>query len=177
LTDDRQNEVFRIERESFDGIEKCLEVWLKRALGLEASLFVDIAVDRSDNVVAYCVWTVTREDLADYELLSVLSLAVAPESRGQGIGAKMLKWAEEKGKLRFPRASHITLHVRVDNDSALRLYERCGFTVKSHMPDFYDNADGYCMAKSLDVAGAWRPIQTEASMNFIKLYRQHAAAQ
>lgn len=56
----------------------------------------------------------------------LVSLWVRPSARGQGVGQVLVKaavrWARERG---YPALS---LWVTDTNDSARRLYERCGFT-------------------------------------------------
>jgi ribosomal protein S18 acetylase RimI-like enzyme len=53
-----------------------------------------------------------------------LAMAVLPDHRGQGIGTHLLMQVLEMAKAHFPAVS---LNVRADNSSAVRLYERAGF--------------------------------------------------
>ncbi len=55
----------------------------------------------------------------------LISMWVAPEHRGEGVGDALVRavveWAAEKG------ATEVALTVRVGNASAIDLYRRCGF--------------------------------------------------
>ena len=52
----------------------------------------------------------------------IATLGVLPEYRGQGIGAALLAACE--GRLAMPR---VRLCVRISNQPAIRLYDRCGY--------------------------------------------------
>jgi ribosomal-protein-alanine N-acetyltransferase len=70
--------------------------------------------------------------LAECELEFVF---VSPEARRQGIGRTLMQtvfaWARDLG------AKEIRLEVRESNMRALRLYERCGFTIAGRRPGYY----------------------------------------
>jgi GNAT superfamily N-acetyltransferase len=55
----------------------------------------------------------------------LIAMFVTPGARGRGIGAKLvdaqLAWARAEG------FAYVRLMVNLDQGSALRLYERCGF--------------------------------------------------
>jgi ribosomal protein S18 acetylase RimI-like enzyme len=59
--------------------------------------------------------------------VELISMWVAPEARGQGVGEALIeavvRWAIDEG------ATHVTLSVKADNAAAIRLYERAGFTM------------------------------------------------
>jgi ribosomal protein S18 acetylase RimI-like enzyme len=52
-------------------------------------------------------------------------LATFPEFRGQGIGARLLALAEERGRAQGAKAASII--VASENGNAMRLYDRCGY--------------------------------------------------
>jgi [ribosomal protein S18]-alanine N-acetyltransferase len=60
---------------------------------------------------------------------------VATQARGQGIGRTLvrtvLEWAADRG------AEEIRLELRASNIRALRLYQRCGFTMAGSRPGYY----------------------------------------
>jgi ribosomal protein S18 acetylase RimI-like enzyme len=60
------------------------------------------------------------------ERVALVSLWVAPESRGRGLGSalveRVVEWAEDRG------ADAVTLWVNEENAAAVGLYERAGFT-------------------------------------------------
>lgn len=63
----------------------------------------------------------------------VASIAVAPEARGQGLGAGLLSFAEERYR---NRARHIFLCVSAFNHRARKLYERLGYQAVGELPDY-----------------------------------------
>ena len=52
------------------------------------------------------------------------SIAIAPEFRGQGLGTRLVAFAEDVFR---PRSRHMFLCVSSFNEAALRLYERLGY--------------------------------------------------
>ena len=70
----------------------------------------------------------------------ILSLAVAPLARRRGVGAALL------GHLIAQRDAQnigaIWLEVATDNMAAIRLYEKIGFIVSGHRPDYYRRPGG-----------------------------------
>jgi [ribosomal protein S18]-alanine N-acetyltransferase len=62
---------------------------------------------------------------APYEAY-VQTMAVAPDQRRRGLGQQLLTALLDEAARRS--CPHVDLEVRADNDSAIRLYERNGFT-------------------------------------------------
>ena len=56
----------------------------------------------------------------------IYSLSVAPQARGQGIGTQLLDAID--GRLADLGINDVTISAMVENESALRLYQRRGFT-------------------------------------------------
>ena len=63
----------------------------------------------------------------------VASVAVAPESRGKGLGARLLGFVEDRYR---GRARHIFLLVSSFNPRARKLYERLGYTAVAELKDY-----------------------------------------
>ncbi len=55
------------------------------------------------------------------------SLAVLPELQGQGIGTRLLSWAESKAQLQG--LDRISLTVEIGNEQATSLYEHLGYQI------------------------------------------------
>jgi [ribosomal protein S18]-alanine N-acetyltransferase len=70
----------------------------------------------------------------------VLSIAVAPDRRGEGISGRLLTTHREM--LRFERARMLFLEVEDSNAPALALYRRQGFAEVSRRDAYYRKADG-----------------------------------
>mmetsp|Transcript_122851 Transcript_122851/g.382475 ORF Transcript_122851/g.382475 Transcript_122851/m.382475 type:complete len:172 (+) Transcript_122851:721-1236(+) len=151
LTKDRHKAILQIERESFDGAKDDLRVWIAKSQRPRTDVFVDVAVDAGDAVVGFVVWSALEEEgPKGYQSVSVLLLAVALELRGQRIGERLLSWVRRRSQNMFPQAALMSLHVRTDNSSALRLYERFGFSPACVLDGFYGNCDAYYMVLGLD---------------------------
>ncbi|WP_053240337.1 ribosomal protein S18-alanine N-acetyltransferase [Pyrobaculum islandicum] len=75
----------------------------------------------------------------------IISIAVAPEYRGLGIGKMLLCTALKL--LTECKTSEVFLEVRVSNTPALRLYESAGFQLVEVLKNYYsDGEDGYRMS-------------------------------
>lgn len=58
------------------------------------------------------------------------NISVAEDSRGQGVGTLLMDYAKEQAKKN--NCNSISLYVTDENPRAKKLYEKHGFTVKSH---------------------------------------------
>jgi len=65
----------------------------------------------------------------------VQTIAVTPEHRGTGLGAALLAQLIDEALRRECR--HVMLEVAADNEAALRLYERHGFTRLAKRSNYY----------------------------------------
>jgi [ribosomal protein S18]-alanine N-acetyltransferase len=79
----------------------------------------------------------------------VVTIDVAPELRGVGLGGLLLRQAE--GQVRAAGVGRMGLHVAVDNDAAIRFYERLGYACVGVAKRFYREAglDGLIYIKEL----------------------------
>lgn len=82
-------------------------------------------------------FTLCRAAGPEVELLLV---AVAPASRRQGAGGRLLLRAQEDALARG--ASELFLEVREDNHAARQLYATRGFAEVGQRPDYYTGTDG-----------------------------------
>jgi ribosomal protein S18 acetylase RimI-like enzyme len=79
-------------------------------------------------------------------LANLISIAVAPEARGRGAASLLLSSTLRRLKLRG--VERLTLIVRKSNGSAIRFYERHGFTQLRRAPRYYeDGEDGLLMRR------------------------------
>lgn len=78
----------------------------------------------------------------------IYSIAIHPEARGRGLGGILAR--ELLQQLRERACTRIYLEVRTDNDPAIRLYTRLGFTLARTLPDYYaQNIHAYSMRMDL----------------------------
>jgi len=71
------------------------------------------------------------------DLARLYSIAVAHGARGRGVGEALLAAVEQAALRRGAR--RIRLEVRQDNASAMRLYERRGYTRFAERPGYYED--------------------------------------
>jgi [ribosomal protein S18]-alanine N-acetyltransferase len=88
---------------------------------------------RGDRVVGYA-----GLDLGG-EVADVMTLAVAPEDQGAGLGARLLRLLS--GRAQEAGAAYLMLEVRDDNAAAKGLYARAGFEVLSVRRRYYQPGD------------------------------------
>jgi ribosomal protein S18 acetylase RimI-like enzyme len=74
-------------------------------------------------------------------VLYLSSVSVIESHRGCGVGRRMLNHVMRIGR----RASHFSLHVRVSNEAAQRLYRRHGFTIAQRVHRYYHDEDAFYM--------------------------------
>jgi ribosomal-protein-alanine N-acetyltransferase len=91
---------------------------------------VAVAGDRVSGWAAGLVWLRGREPWG-----RIYALAVHPESRGQRLGPRLLDGMIQS--LRNRGAGRIFLEVRVDNRSAIRLYQSVGFQTCRLLHNYY----------------------------------------
>ncbi len=73
--------------------------------------------------------------LSVHQLGHVVTLDVAEENRGEGIGSALL--AELLRRFEAAFVAEVKLEVDMENDAAIAFYERFGFERKRRLPDYY----------------------------------------
>ncbi len=89
-------------------------------------------------------WTAEQGERVAY----IETIEVHPAWRGHGIGGALLERAEESARAAGARL--IGLHVRVDNDTAIRLYESRGYTQRGREEYYYAREPAFRYAKPLE---------------------------
>ncbi|MEZ5308656.1 MAG: ribosomal protein S18-alanine N-acetyltransferase [Pyrinomonadaceae bacterium] len=78
----------------------------------------------------------------------VTTVAVAPEHRKRGIGAKLMEYSERA--LRSKGLDSVVLEVRVSNYGAQNLYTSLGYVIIQKIQSYYsDGEDAFLMSKSI----------------------------
>jgi [ribosomal protein S18]-alanine N-acetyltransferase len=96
-------------------------------------------VAQSETVIGFVIaWTVRDEG-------EIATIAVSENARGQGIGEKLVRAALHESARRG--AATVFLEVRPHNQSARRLYEKCGFQVVGLRKNYYRDGDDAVLMK------------------------------
>lgn len=104
-----------------------------------------VAVDEHDRVDGYVTVLFNRGT----SLARLYSIAVAPSRSGRGVGRALLDAAEEAAA--EDGNALMRLEVRVDNLSARRFYEKCGYDPFAISTEYYeDGVDALRMEKALE---------------------------
>ncbi len=132
---------------------------LDRVLELEAELFGSAAWPRSVYLVELTLpgryYVAAEQDgvlvgyagIALAEDAEVMTIGVAHEHGGRGIGAELL--ADLLARAREARSRRVFLEVRESNDVAQRLYRRAGFEPVGTRPRYYGDEDAVVMRLTL----------------------------
>lgn len=137
----------RIHAQSFD--EAWSAVMLRRIVAMPGSFGLAARRNRQWSVAGFAL---LRAVAGECELLS---LAVAPEQRGFGLGALLLEGAIRQSAALG--AAKLFLEVAEDNTVARNLYHGYGFAPVGRRPDYYRRRDGSAAAAvtmSCDLAAA-----------------------
>lgn len=81
-------------------------------------------------------------------------LAVHPDWRGQGVGAQMIAWAEERI---FRQSPNVFLCVSSFNERAQRFYARLGYVRVGELPDFLTSGHAEIVLRK--TRGPWLSFQ------------------
>lgn len=101
---------------------------LREVLGREEFLYLTVC--EGDEVLGYGGVYFAADEA------NITNIAVRSSARRRGIGNRIVNAILTEAKRRG--ATTVYLEVRVGNDGARRLYERCGFTLAGVRRGFYD---------------------------------------
>ena len=79
----------------------------------------------------------------------ILTLDIIPEARRLGLGARLMQECEER--LQAGGCLQVFLETAVNNEAAIRLYQKLGYEILRTLPLYYPThaLDGYLMGKGL----------------------------
>ena len=109
-------------------------VMLRRILAMPGTFGIAARLSRPWTVSGFALLRIAADEC------ELLSLAVAPEHRGHGVGAMLLQGAMEQA--RRSGAAKFFLEVAEDNVVARNLYHRHGLAPVGRRPDYYRRKDG-----------------------------------
>jgi ribosomal-protein-alanine N-acetyltransferase len=89
-----------------------------------------------------CVWVIDEE-------MKINNIAIHPDRRGRGIGARLLRFLLDFAAGQGCR--EVTLEVRPSNEAALRMYRRAGFMTVGRRRNYYTDTheDALVMARRI----------------------------
>lgn len=104
--------------------------------------FTKILVYEKENKVVGFLMYIELEDTID-----ILDIIVEEEYRNQKIASCLLDYmmSECKESVRV-----ITLEVRKSNESAIKLYEKFGFSIVNTRKNYYDTEDAFLMGRIIE---------------------------
>ena len=122
------DQIMAVEADSFSPAERWGELGWRDELRADDRLVV-VGRDAHGRVAA----AATFQQVA--ETADLHRIMVTPDRRGEGVAGRLmgagLEWAAATG------AERMLLEVRHDNQGAIALYEKFGFTAISHRRDYY----------------------------------------
>lgn len=99
----------------------------------EAKNALTVIAESGAEIVGFAIVHVERA--GDARAGYVVTLDVAPEWRRRGLAQRMMRRIEERAHA--AQCAEMALHVSVENESAVRFYERAGYERSHVVRDFY----------------------------------------
>lgn len=119
--------------------------WMEDAI--TAALAGGLAIGAWDGASLAGVIKASRMPSVQFQhVLWDLTVAVAPEFQGQGVGARLFSELLATAATLTPRIERVELVVREGLTHAIRLYERIGFRQEGRFERRFRLADGSCEA-------------------------------
>ena len=112
-----------------------------------------ITTIQSNPYVKICTYSVDKKivgmiEYQDiYDRFELNNIFVLQEYRNSGIASSLMEYMINQGKNK--NINNITLEVREDNISAIKLYEKYGFIKKAIRTNYYGNCNGILMEKEM----------------------------
>jgi [ribosomal protein S18]-alanine N-acetyltransferase len=120
-----------LERELFASDAWSQQTWWAELAGRPRRCYI---VGERDGAVVGYAGVDRRGEVAD-----VMTIAVAPDAQGQGLGSLLMDWLIDAA--RRGGAEHLMLEVRADNVAAQRLYTKMGFEMLTVRRRYYQPGD------------------------------------
>lgn len=100
-------------------------------------------VEREGRLAAFAIINFTGP-----RSMQIVTIDVLPEHRGQGLARTIM--SEIEGAARGHDVRRIVLQVSTQNETAIALYQKWGFQIKSVLPDYYARGmDAFLMDKKI----------------------------
>ena len=103
---------------------------------------------QDDKIMGFVIADRFRPRRASRSVGKIITIDVALPAQHSGLGSLLMSAAESE--LKKEGCDYVSLEVAVDNDPALRFYEKHGYSVLKTLPRYYlDSIDGLLMGKRL----------------------------
>ncbi len=143
-------------------IEPLLKKDLPLILSMEQDLYVkpwtkeDFLYELEQNPFAYYFKVVENKQIIGYfgfwitfDIAQITKVSIAKDFQGRKLSYLLLQGLEKR--IRIAQCVNLSLEVRVCNQIAIHVYEKCGFKIESIRKNYYDNhEDAYLMIKELE---------------------------
>ena len=84
-----------------------------------------------------------------FDIAQITKVSIAKDFQGRKLSYLLLQGLEKR--IRLAQCVNLSLEVRVSNQIAIHVYEKCGFKIESIRKNYYDNhEDAYLMIKELE---------------------------
>ena len=106
---------------------------------------ISLVAKENEKIVGFIIGRihVERKSLVGH----ILTIDISPAHRQKGIAVKLLQEIERIFKEKGVKLCH--LEVREDNVAALSLYQKSGYKKIGRLKNYYENAHGICLRKTL----------------------------
>lgn len=101
---------------------------------LKLNIYSKIIAYKQDKIIGFLIY----DDI--YDRYEIEYIGVIEEYRNKGIGSKLMEYLKDK---------NISLEVDVENEYAIKLYEKYGFKKVSIRKNYYNGHDAYLMIKEV----------------------------
>ncbi|HEX7185433.1 MAG TPA: GNAT family N-acetyltransferase [Thermoanaerobaculia bacterium] len=120
-------------------IEVAMELVDDRLANGEASHYRFLVGEVDGQVAGYACWGPIPGTRASADLYWIV---VHPRTQGRGMGAALLRAAEEQMAGAGRTRVYVETSTRAQYDGTRRFYHACGYTLAAELPDFYAPGDG-----------------------------------
>lgn len=136
------DQILQIEQDNFDNPWNEGQFLYEIKDNPYSSIYV---VEQNGEIMAfYDLWLI-------FDRAELANIAVKKQYQKQGFGLMMMKHLEQQAM--DNGCETISLEVRVNNQQAINLYNKCGFTTINIRKDYYEtkdgHVDGYLMMKGI----------------------------
>ncbi len=99
------------------------------------------SIEETNECIGFLVYTVI------YERMEIDMIMVSDKHRRKKVGTSLIDYLLKEAKEQ--KTENITLEVNINNEAAIKLYNKKGFERKAIREKYYNNEDGILMLKEV----------------------------